>query len=364
VVVAVVAAVALACAPQPGAGRIAYVSGGALRVLDLATCSRRTLVPRGAAAPLAFSHDGRWIAFGHGKVVATGGGKVLRPIGGVYRWTWSPTKDVLAGVSPAGAVVEGGPGATGTVLAPPGWGANSLAWAPNGVDLAAGRGKFNGPATPKGIQQLVVFDARGSHVVYTTPRGQIAPPDVAAWIGPRIYFQPDMQNSASIAADGLQLVSLLGHTTRPVVNAMLPYLPLVPCGSRTLIVAGGDRNTETNKRIVAYDGARVATLTSGPLVWVEPACGPHGIAAAAGPNRPAMGLIQPQRSIWLLSPSLRLTHSPKGWSDDMPTWTPDGKTIVFFRQRLGRGSLYVVRPSDRRIVGPLAARVAGFAVAP
>jgi len=359
----VVSAVALACAPQPGAGTVAYVSGGALKVLDLGTCETRTVVARGAAMPLAFSHDGRWIAFGRGKVVSARGGRVLEPIGAVYRWTWSPTRDTLAGLTAAQALVEGGPGTEPRVLAPGGWGAMSFAWAPNGRDLAVGRGKFIGPATPKGIQQLVVFDAQGARVVYRTPRGGIDPPIVAAWIGPRIYFQPDMQNSASIAADGLPLLALDRGRMRSVVNAMLPSFPLVACGSDTLAVAGGDRNTQTNKRIVAFDGRRANVIAGGPLVWLEPTCRSGRIAAAAGPDRRNLSLIQPQRSIWLISPTHRLTHSPKGWSDDAPAWTADGKAIVFLRRRLGRGSLYLVRVADGKLVGPLA-YAAGFAVSP
>lgn len=340
---------------------MAYVSAGALRALDLSTCRTRTVVAHGASLPLAFSHDGRWIAFGYGKVVRAAGGKVLQPAGAVYRWAWSPTRDVLAGLTAGQALVEGGPGLAGRVRAPPGWGAMSFAWAPNGVDLAVGRGKFIGPATPKGIQQLVVFDANGSHVVYRTPRGGIDPPIVSAWIGPRIYFQPDMQNSASIAADGLPLVALDGGRTRTVVGALLPSFPLVPCGSRTLIVAGGDRNTETNKRIVADDGVHATTLTSGTLVWVEPACGPS-IAAAAGPDRRTEGMILPQRSIWLLSPLRRLTRSPKGWSDESPTWTANEKALVFLRERFAKGSLYTVDPTTKNVDGPLATNVTGFAV--
>jgi hypothetical protein len=342
---------------------VAYVSAGALRTVDLSTCRTRTIVARGAAAPLAFSHDGRWIAFGRGNVVPADGGRVTRPAGPVWTWKWSPTRDEIAGLDPGNAVVRGGPSARPRVVTPAGWGANSFAWSPDGRSLAVGRGKFNGPATPKGIQQLVVFDDRGSRVVYRTPPGGIDPPIVSAWIGSRIYFQPDMQNSASIAADGLPLVALDGGRTTTVVRAMLPSFPLVPCGSRTLVVAGSDRNTQTNKRIVAYDGRRTTTLTSGKLVWVEPACGPS-IAAAAGPDRRTEGLILPQRSIWLVSPSRRLTRSPKGWSDESPTWTADGKALVFLRARFAKGSLYVVDPATKKVAGPFATNVAGFAVAP
>lgn len=351
----------LACTPQPGAGTVAYVAAGALRTLDLGTCATRTVVARGASLPIAFSHDGRWIVFGRGKVVSASGGRVLRPVGPVWRWAWSPTRDELAGLTPAVAVVEGGPGVGARVVAPRAWGANSFAWSPDGRALAVGRGKFPGPATPDGIQQLVVFDARGSHVVWRAPRGTVEPPDVVAWIGARIFFEPDFANSASIAADGLSLVALDGGRTQTVVKAMLPSFPLVRCGSRTLVVAGGDRNTETNKRIVAYDGARVTTLSPGGLVWVEPACGPS-IAAAAGPNKPDEGLIQPQRSIWLVSPLRRLTRSPHGWSDESPAWTANQRALVFLRERFGKGSLYLVSPATKTLVGPLATDVSGFAV--
>jgi WD40-like Beta Propeller Repeat len=364
VVAAVASALALACTPQPGAGNVAYVSAGALKVVDLGTCATRTVVARGVAMPLAFSHDGRWIAFGRGKVVSASGGKVLMPIGAVWRWAWAPRSDLLAGITPAGGVVEGGPGGPSGVLAPGGWGATSLVWKPDNRALAVGRGKFDGPATPNGIQEIVGFTAADQHVLYRTPHGQVAPPIVAAWIGQRIYFQPDFGSSASIAADGLPLRTLLPfRAPKPVLRAVLPQAGfVVGCGTSAIVVAGGDRNTETNKRVVAYDGAHVTTLAAGRgLAWLEPACGPS-IAVAAGPDRPATGLIQPQRSIWLVSPLRRLTRSPKGWSDENPTWTANEKSLVFFRERFVKGSLFLVHPETGKLVGPLATNVAGFAV--
>ena len=374
-VAALVASAALACTARPGTGQVAYASAGALEVLDLGTCRTRTLVRHGAEAPVAFSRDGEWIAFGNGSVVSAQGGSVLHPIGSVYRWAWSPSQDVLAGLTTQEGVVQGGPGMKEQVRAPAGWGANSVAWSPDGRSLAVGRGKFHGPATASGIQQLVVFDPAGRmKVVYRTPHGQVAPPFVAAWISTQIFFQPDPQNSASIAADGLPLVAVNPDSGQKasVVNAMLP-LPgfIAACGAQAAIVAGGDRNTQTNKRIIRYDGTRVAPVVSGGgQAWLEPACSANGqaLAVAAGPDRPAPGLIQPQRSIWLVTfdgrEKRQLTHSPKGWSDEAPAWTRDGKTVVFVRERLDRGSLYVVRVSDRRLIGPLAADVSGFAVSP
>src|SRR5918998_2732326 len=30
----------------------------------------------------------------------------------------------------------------------------------------------------------------------------------------------------------------------------------------------------------------------------------------------------------------QITHPPKSWRDDAPTWSPDGKHIAFYRQRI------------------------------
>ena len=140
----------------------------------------------------------------------------------------------------------------------------------------------------------------------------------------------------------------------------------VPCGSRVVIVAGNDRNTETNKRIV------VGTFRPGYLdysvrdlsrdrsrAWVSPACSHDArtIAVAAGPDRGDSSLVNPHRSIWLLSldrrTRRRLTTAPSGWSDEGPAWTADGKAVLFTRQRDSRGALYEAT-LDGRLIGPLA----------
>src|SRR2546422_2803828 len=145
------------CVPQPGAGVSAYVSDGALTLIELGTCQRRTLVTRGATGPIRFSHDGNWIAFGEGSVVSENGGRVFRPIGRTVRWQWSPTTDVLAGVTGSGAVVEGRPGGRTVFPEPPGWGARSLVWSPGGGSFAVGRGQFTRLPSAKGRQQIVWF---------------------------------------------------------------------------------------------------------------------------------------------------------------------------------------------------------------
>ena len=61
-------------------GRVAFLRGGALHAVDLATCEDRA-VARNAQAPVRFSGDGRWLAFGEAQVVPSLGGAVRRPFG-------------------------------------------------------------------------------------------------------------------------------------------------------------------------------------------------------------------------------------------------------------------------------------------
>src|SRR5207253_10802569 len=95
------------CGPARGLGSVAYLRAGALHVADLSTCRDRVLV-RDAGPPVRWSPDGRWIAFGDGRMVRAAGGAARRPLGtAMASWAWSPTGD-FAGVTRAGGVLAGG----------------------------------------------------------------------------------------------------------------------------------------------------------------------------------------------------------------------------------------------------------------
>src|SRR6058998_2318613 len=77
------------CAPAPAfrpgdLGAVAYWNGSAVHVVDVASGSDRALVRdagrRSAGAPLLWSPDGRWIAFGD-LIVSAAEGAVCRPLG-------------------------------------------------------------------------------------------------------------------------------------------------------------------------------------------------------------------------------------------------------------------------------------------
>ena len=73
------------------------------------------------AGPVRFSPSGRWVAFGDGGVVPARGGAALTPLGKVAAWEWSPSEDVLAGVSADGGLSVSGPSSAPQRLLPEGW---------------------------------------------------------------------------------------------------------------------------------------------------------------------------------------------------------------------------------------------------
>src|SRR6266540_4808565 len=154
-------------------GVLAWVQDGKLQAFDLDACHTRTLVASDAAPPVRFSHDGRWVAFGDGSVVAANGGDVLHPIGGAAVWRWSPADDVLAGVTAQGGVQVGGPDQAAKSLLPEGAGAGHLAFSPDGARLAVDVGG--------GRVDVLDVSSGASQTVYRVSSGSKASPEVAGW---------------------------------------------------------------------------------------------------------------------------------------------------------------------------------------
>ena len=365
-------------------GKVAYIHAGALFLLDLDRCRRRALAARGAAPPVAFSGDGRWLAFGSlPEILRLDGGTGAVPAFQVAatQWEWSPRGAALAESGRDGSLrlrfaLDGE-----RVLEPAGFGVESFAWARSGRTLEIGRHLYRGAggsAGPRDVQQLLALGVGGGspRLLYRTPRGQIAPP-VAAGFSPDgqwAFFWPDLQSSASLAADGmpLRVVAVRGGPARTVVNAMLLVKDWIAfCRSRAVIVAGAGRFTLSGKRLVAAGapGWRPRTLTSAArLSWVSPECAPGGrlLATAAGRSQRTFRRLDLQhRSLWLLNPGTgsrrRLTTPPSqpSASDELPRWSADGRYILFLRQgrsaheRTDHYDIEVVRLRDRRVFGPL-----------
>jgi len=333
--------------PRAGLGSVVYVSGRSLREVDLGTRTSRVLVRDGGSAiasqPPAYSHDGRWVAFGNASVVSSSGGPVTSILGRtrVYSWAWSATNDVLAAVSSRRGVVLGGPALSPRTVLLPGWGATGVAFSPCARTLAVSRYPYvNSFAqrrrADKGIWLIDPRNGRAREI-YKVPGGQDLAPQLAGWSpdGRWILFQLDPGSSASIGADGLPLEAVPAATRARPVQVVPIELSQPPawCGNTLVQSAGGFRYTFQGKHLIAAKAPnwRAAAVTHAPRQgWMLPTCSQDGrwVAATVAPSS-AKGyrtsFSQPTE-LWLLRPRGAQPHvlvgndggqyqlTPLGWS--------------------------------------------------
>jgi hypothetical protein len=305
-----------AAAPAPAA-RVAFVRGGDLAVLDLATGTRRVVLRHAGAGPVHWSGDGRLVSSG-GRI-ASGAALPTREL------VWAPTGETAAYLTrKTGVVVWTRRGRQR--VAPDGWGATSLAWNADGR-LAIGRALYR--PRPH-AQSIWAWDGRRLTRLLVLGAGGAEPYPVAWPAGRLVWWAyPD---SASLAADG---VFLYANRTRIGVTLMYPDY-VVRCGTGLALADGGDRYSTHGKRILLR-GSDLSRDTS--RSWVEPACSRDGrtLVAAAGRNWVEDRFGHEHRAIWQLLPTRRqLTHPPADATDENPTVLADG-SILFVRTRQSSG---------------------------
>ena len=315
-----VALVVLALAGSAtGAGtdqRVAFVHGGNLVVANLATGAQQVVLTHAALGPVAWSGDG--------KLVSDGGRIADGPALPTSALSWAPTGETAAFIATDGSVRLWTTGAGQRTILPNAWGARSLAWGPGG-QLAVARTLYvRGPMRAR-HEEIWVWRAGalrraiGPMTVDTVP--------IVAGFAPngRVLWWSDEQGSASIAADGLPL--LAGKTALATTLVFPDFVDV--CGPHLVYVRGGSRYTTYGKSIVE-DGRNISSDTK--LSWVSPSCSGTTVVAAAGRNwnETFMGRGE-ERSIWRLEPAkVRLTHPPKGWTDEDPRVLPGG-SVLFVR---------------------------------
>jgi dipeptidyl aminopeptidase/acylaminoacyl peptidase len=212
-----------------GQGRLAFVSAGKLYVLDGSVAGRpaaldRVPAPADVVAP-AFSPDGQWLAFlvtppsSYPQVsfylgtlwLARADGADAHPVlDNASTFAWSPARDVLAVTvyPPNDSVLpdlyELGPGLSARLV--PG-ASGPAAWSPDGRELAFASMSGRPPGRFAGLLETVPA-AGGTPVIrYRSPGNAL---DLAGWWpdGGGLLSWIDAQSSASLAADGLPLVSV------------------------------------------------------------------------------------------------------------------------------------------------------------
>lgn len=377
-------------------GRLAFIRDRQIDVLELASCRIRSLARTDVEPPLRWSPDGRYLAYGAGNIVNATTGETSRPLGklalgwgsGSPGWVWSPAGHRLAGVSANGGVVLGGPGAKTKWLLRDGWGATSIAWSPNGRTLAVSRSLYL-KVPPPYHQEIWLLDLRtgGKRLLFHLVRPHLAQPYLSGFSpdGRWLLAWEDVQNSASIAADGLPLIALPVAGGKPVKvgEGTLVYGDFVSwCSGNQLayVLDNGGREVSGGDRInLAGPAPRWPTVTPadpGPragLSFISPACSPPGqfmVAAAAGPTsgKAYVPFGREHRTIWLLISTGGNWHPleappPKGSSDELPMWSQDGRWLAFIRTAwtggAGAGKLYLFDLGKRFIghakrIGPIA----------
>src|ERR687885_872479 len=277
IVLATPAARARARAPK-----VAFLSGGRLVLVDLATGSSRVLASHVSGA-VGLSGDG--------KLVSAGGRVVGGPKLGNGRLVWAPTAETAAYQTRAGAVFTWNPAAGRRLVVDAAWGATSFAWGRDGT-LALGRAVCHVPCGVP-LHQEVWIRRGGMLRRVAGPLRGVQLPRVAAVAGNgRALWWSDLQDSASIAADGLPLYANRAHVADTLVYP--DYVSV--CGNHLAVAQGGDRYAMHGKRIL-FDGRDVSRDPS--RSWVSPSCSPDGktIVAAASVNTTPPRIGHEHRSI-------------------------------------------------------------------
>lgn len=344
-------------------GKVAWVSGGSLELLDLATCEQRTLVTSAAEPPVRFSADGRWVAFGKGSVVPTAGGEAHRPFDtAVPTWEWSPTDDLLAGVSAAGGLAVVAPDGTPRALLPDGSRVGHVSFSPDGRRLAVDRSGV-------GIQVLDLHGGRPRTVLPVTAPSAV--PRVVGWTpdgGWVLYFR------GPIVPDGGPL-DAVPEDGGPWVNVYEPVLPytdsFAPCGTGLAVSVGSGREESLGKQIVLNGPPdwRYRYLTSDPSrSWFWPSCSPNGrwLAVTDTLSQPEQPNRTVPRGLWLIATdgsSARLIVPGTRFAPEFPRWSSDGRVILVIAREghrydsPGRVLLVQIDPRSGKVtkeVGPLA----------
>jgi dipeptidyl aminopeptidase/acylaminoacyl peptidase len=234
-------------------------------------------------------------------------------------------------------------------------------------ELAAVKSR-RGPSRKVGTETITI----DGHAVYTVeedyrsvPAGTPGPIGLVGWSPDAhwLLFFVDPLGSASIVADGIHLKALRVPDGRsvPVATVLHDRDYLGWCGSALVLAAGGDRLATHDKRLVVARAPdwKPRTLWRAPGRAVgSVACAPDGRSVAVL-SQPAGGAADSgQQSRWQLwrvglNGSRRLLDSPpKGWADESPRWSRDGRSILFVREQKNRGTLMLWRAG--RITGPIA----------
>lgn len=363
--------------PAPLLGKVAYIAGGEVWMVDLDTDQLTRLTRDGRNSRPRWSADGQWIAYFKGDQlwaleVGTGKEQSVSETS-VYEFAWSPVENRLAHLSAASGLVV--------------WQANqqqtqTLAESEISITLAqfawdhVGRWLVYEVRGGESSLRKISLDGESSTLYTTQDPMQI--PHLAGWSADDrwllVWIGP---LSATAEADGLPLclVPAGGGAPRCLQQKILlksDWLSWSPNGS-VAFIAGGGRETWINKGLAWLNPE---DMNLNWLVKPEeqavgyPAWSPNGksIAYSAGPFlSPSEAYSQREaalagRRIWLIDfvtgRKSQLTRDDS-YRDERPLWSADGQHILFARMSETGASLWLMEADGdpiKQIVGELTPR--------
>jgi dipeptidyl aminopeptidase/acylaminoacyl peptidase len=364
-----------------GQGELAFVSARRLYVLDGTARGRRArlhrvVAPAGAVAP-AFSPDGRWLAFlvsppqpypvvadQTGTLWLAGAdGADARPVlADAGSFSWSPSADVLAATvySPAGhaSVCELGPGVKPWLLASTDGPAQ---WSPDGRYLAFPAMAGNVTSRFTGLLETVQASGGRPVIRYRSAENALI---LEGWWpdGHGLLAWLDEQNSASLAADGLPLVSApLSGGRIAALGRTLVYPPFVATNQALSVIAvdaGSDRYLWHDKTILLCHLSGGCAPFPGGMPGptnVDPALSASGYemafvhcgAASSGDfSQASVRAWYSTRGLWVYpitggNPHL-VTAAGRFVAD--PTWSASGRLLLYVRD----DGLWLINPGGGR----------------
>jgi WD40-like Beta Propeller Repeat len=202
----------------------------------------------------------------------------------------------------------------------------------------------------------------GGRLVFSHAENGPVVPRALSGDGRWLFFDVDSYGSASIAADGLDLlvVSTHGGAVHDL-GLTLGYRDyLTWCQGELVYAEGPDRIAIHGKRLLvaAPPNWKPRVLWDAPArSFASPTCEPGSNAVAVLSQRSSIdaNFFATRWQLWRvgLDGSHELLDAPPpGFADEQPTWSPDGRSLLFVRERKGYGQLMLLRA--HRLAGPFA----------
>ena len=340
-----------------GHGELAFVSRGALWVLDGTARTLRLAAPRdmGPSNPV-FSADGRWLAFtatrpGPAALASTvwlanGDGSRVHPIG---------ARLGLIGWSPAAAVLAVTAGNTVRLISPSGpartlvraAGIGPTAWSPSGGALAVATASASAstlasyPVTGGRATTWLHLRARSTMNYLIDPAGWWPQQGIGFWA---------LTNSTSLNADQGPFYVIRAPGARPrLLGNTLPGsgLDQVTAAARGPLAivaevprAGLGRLIWQGRRIKVCEPATACAAVPSPpgTVTLDPAWSPDGatLAFVRAPSRASPGFPQPvvaawydAHQLWLYHPATHSVSRLDARGATVPAWSADGTSLLY-----------------------------------